>query len=419
MGLIVQKFGGSSVSNLEKLELVAEHIISEVKNGNKVVVVVSAQGKTTDKLISEELEIIKNPINILKNSDLDFSKRDNYLKREHDVLVSTGEQITISKLAMLLNRLNYKAVSLTGWQVPIITNSDYSNSHIRYIENDKINDLLNSGNIVIVAGFQGVDENGNITTFGRGGSDTTAVALAASLKADRCDIYTDVDYVYTADPRIVENAQKIKTISYDEMLELASMGAKVLHNRCVEIGKKYNVPIYVKSTFDKTCPGTLVTHQDAIENLVISGVTKDDYISRIMVRGLDNKIGRTYQLFKLLSDNSINVDVIVQSFGEYVNKNIAFTVKMNDLEKTLEVLEKNKEILSADEILHFENLSKISIVGVGIANKPGVASNMFEALYDNNINMHMVTTSEIKISVLVNSSEADLAVRAIHNKFFE
>lgn len=402
MGLIVQKFGGSSVANTQKLKMVSDHIISEVNNGNKVVVVVSAQGKTTDRLISEEMEITNNPI-----------------KREHDVLVSTGEQITISKLAMLLNELGYKAVSLTGWQIPIITNSDYTNSHIRYINNDKIIEYLNSDNIVIVAGFQGVDELGNITTLGRGGSDTTAVALAANLHAERCDIFTDVDGVYTSDPRIVENVKQIKNISYDEMLELSSMGAKVLHNRCVEIGKKYQVPIYVKSTFEKNSIGTLVTHQDSFEDLVISGVTKDDYISRIMVKGLDNKIGRTYQLFKLLSDNSINVDVIVQSFGEYVNKNIAFTVKKNDLNKTLQILEENKEFLSAEEILHFENLSKISVIGVGIANKPGIASKMFEALYENNINMHMVTTSEIKISVLVNSSQSDLAVRAIHNKFFD
>lgn len=402
MGLIVQKFGGSSVANLEKLEMVAEHIISEVKNGNKVVVVVSAQGKTTDRLISEEMEITKNPV-----------------KREHDVLVSTGEQITISKLAMLLNKLGYKAVSLTGWQVPIITNSDYSNSRIRYIENKKILEYLDAGNVVIVAGFQGVDENGNITTFGRGGSDTTAVALAGSLQAGRCDIYTDVDGVYTSDPRVVDNVRKIDNMSYDEMLELSSMGAKVLHNRCVEIGQKYNVPIYVKSTFEKESIGTLVSNKPSFEDLVLSGVIKDDYISRITVVGLENKIGRTYQLFKLLAENSINVDIIVQSFGEHITKDIAFTVKMNDLEKALKILEENKENLKIEDVLHCENLSKISIIGMGIANKPGVASDMFEALYENNINMHMITTSEIKISVLVNSNEADLAVKAIHNKFFE
>ena len=401
MGIIVQKFGGSSVANLERLELVSEHIIEEVKKGNKVVVVVSAQGKTTDRLISEEAEITENPD-----------------RREHDVLVSTGEQITIAKLAMLLIKKKYKAVSLTGWQIPIVTNSEFSNSRVRYIHNQTINDYLNSGNIVIVAGFQGVDESGNITTFGRGGSDTTAVALAASLKAEKCDIYTDVDGVYTSDPRIVNDVKKLKSISYDEMLEMSSMGAKVLHNRCVEIGKKYKVPIYVKSTFEKNSIGTLVNNKN-LEDLVINGVTKDDYISRITIVGLENKIGKTYELFKILSKNLINVDIIVQSFGEHITKDIAFTVKMNDLQKTLEVLEENKEVLGAQEILHSENLSKVSIIGVGIANKPGVAADMFEALYENNINMHMISTSEIKISVLVNSEEADLAVRAIHDKFFK
>lgn len=400
MGLIVQKFGGSSVANTEKLHLVAEHIIKEVENNNQVIVVVSAQGKTTDKLISEELEITKNPV-----------------KREHDVLVSTGEQITAAKLAILLNSKKYKAVSLTGWQIPIITNSEFSNSKIRYINNETIKEYLNSGNIVIVSGFQGVDENGNITTLGRGGSDTTAVSLAASLKADKCDIYTDVDGIYTADPRIVEKAEKLKTITYEEMLELSSLGAKVLHNRCVEIGKNYNVPIYVKSTFEKNSESTLVTNKD-FENFTISGVTKDDYISRITIVGLENKIGKTYEIFKLLSENSINTDIIIQSFGEFITKDITFTVKMSDLQKTLDVLENNKEKLNAKEILHSENLSKVSIVGVGISDKPGVAAAMFEALYEKNINMHMISTSEIKISVLVNTTQAEIAVNAIHKKFF-
>ena len=402
MGLIVQKFGGSSVANIQKLELVTEHIIYEVEKGNKVVVVVSAQGKTTDRLIAEEEEITKTP-----------------LKREHDVLVSTGEQITIAKLSMLLNEKNYRAVSLTGWQIPIITNSEFSNSRIKYIHNETVEEYLNAGNIVIVAGFQGVDENGNITTFGRGGSDTTAVALAASLKAERCDIYTDVDGVFTTDPRITDKAKKIKTISYEEMLELSSMGAKVLHNRCVEIGKKYNVPIYVKSTFEKISDGTLITNSGNLEDLVINGVTKDDYISRITIVGIENKIGRSYELFKLLAKHNINVDVIVQSFGEHIIKDIAFTVKMNDLDKTLKILDENKEMLNAKEILHCENLSKVSIIGVGIANKPGVAADMFEALYENNINMHMISTSEIKISVLVNENVAENTLKALHNKFIQ
>ena len=402
MGLIVQKFGGSSVADTDKLKKVSEKIIKEKKSGNDVVVVVSAQGKTTDRLISEEREVTDNPS-----------------KREHDVLVSTGEQITIAKLAMMLHDFGYKAVSLTGWQIPIITNSEFGNSRIRYIHNETIMDLLASDNIVIVAGFQGIDENYNITTFGRGGSDTTAVALAASLKAERCDIYTDVDGIFTVDPRIVKNAKKIDNICYEEMLEMASLGAKVLHNRCVEIAQKYNVPIYVKSTFEKDSIGTKVSNKKPLEDLVINGVAKDDNISRITIVGLDNKIGKTYELFKLLSDNNINIDIIVQAFGETSIKNITFTVKMTDLNRTLKILNENKDRLNAKEILHAENLSKVSIVGVGIANKPGVAADMFEALYEKNINMHMITTSEIKISVLVNIEDANIAVNAIHEKFFK
>ena len=334
-------------------------------------------------------------------------------------MVSTGEQITTAKLAMVLKSRGINAISLTGWQIPIITNSNHSEARIRYIENETINEYLIAGNVVIVAGFQGVDELGNITTFGRGGSDTTAVALAASLKADRCDIYTDVDGVYLADPRIIPDVKKMNVVSYDEMLELSSMGAKVLHNRCVEIGKKYNVPIYVKSTFEKNSIGTKISNNDDLEDLVINGVAKDDYISRITVIGLENKIGKTYEIFKLLADSQVNVDVIMQTLGENVAKDISFTVKMNDLDKTLKILEENKDKINAKEILHSENLSKVSIVGVGIANRPGVAADMFEALYENNINMHMVTTSEIKISILVNSSESELAVKAIHDKFFK
>lgn len=400
MSIVVQKFGGSSVATTEKLKQVADHIILERNKGNDVVVVVSAQGKTTDRLIAEEKEITKKPV-----------------LREHDVLVSTGEQITIAKLAMLLNSMKVNAISLTGWQIPIITNSEHGNAKIKYINNSIIKDYLAAGNVVVVAGFQGIDELGNITTFGRGGSDTTAVALAASLEASKCDIFTDVDGVYSADPKVVETPFKIRTIEYDEMLELASQGAKVLHNRCVEIGKKYDVPIYVKSTFEKDSLGTLVTKNN-IEDLVINGVAKDDYISRITIVNLENKIGKTYELFKILGDNSISVDFISQIYGENVEKNVVFTIKQNDLDKTLEVLENNKEELNFERILHKENLSKVSIIGVGIANKPGVATDMFEALYKHNINIHMISTSEIKITVLVDSDEADEAVQAIHDKFF-
>lgn len=401
MGIVVQKFGGSSVADAEKLLKVCKHIIKEYEKDNNVAVIVSAQGKTTDKLISEEREITKRPN-----------------KREHDVLVSTGEQITIAKLAMTLQELGYKAISLTGWQIPIITTSEFGNAKIKYINTKTILDLFNEKYIVIIAGFQGIDENLNITTFGRGGSDTTAVAIAAALNADKCEIFTDVDGVFSSDPRIVENVQKLDKVSYDEMLELSSMGAKVLHNRCVEIGKKYNLPILVKSTFEEESDGTIVT-DSYMEDLTISGVTKDDHIARISVMGLENKIGRTYNVFKLLADNDINVDVIVQSFGENVNKNLSFSIKTADLDEAIKLLNDHIQEIGAREIRYFDNLSKISIIGVGIANKTGVAADMFEALYENNINMHMISTSEIKISVLVDREDSNKAVNAIHKKFYD
>lgn len=401
MGIVVQKFGGSSVADAEKLLKVCKHIIKEYNEGNNVAVVVSAQGKTTDRLISEEKEITKKPN-----------------KREHDVLVSTGEQITIAKLAMTLQELGYKAISLAGWQIPIITTSEFGNAKIKYVNTKTILDLFEEKYIVIIAGFQGIDEKLNITTFGRGGSDTTAVAVAATLKADKCEIFTDVDGVFSSDPRIVEDVKKLEKISYDEMLELSSMGAKVLHNRCVEIGKKYNLPIIVKSTFEEQSDGTVVT-DSYMEDLTISGVTKDDHIARISVMGLENKIGRTYNVFKLLADNDINVDVIVQSFGENVNKNISFSIKTSDLEDAVKILNDHINEIGAREIRYFDNLSKISIIGVGIANKTGVAADMFEALYENNINMHMISTSEIKISVLVDREDSNKAVNAIHKKFYD
>lgn len=340
-------------------------------------------------------------------------------KREHDVLVSTGEQVTASKLCMCLEKLGYNAISYTGWQVPIITNSVFGNARIKEIDTSKISSDLNNGKIVVLAGFQGVDADLNITTLGRGGSDTTAVAIAASLDATRCEIYTDVDGIYSADPRVVKDVSKIDTISYDEMLELASLGAKVLHNRCVEIGKKYDIPIHVKSTFEKESIGTIVTKKDSFEDLCISGVAKEDNIARIVLIGKTNKIGRIYKVFKMLADNDINVDVIVQAFGEHMSKDISFTVKEKDLELTLELLNENANEFDIKEIKSCTELSKVSIVGIGIANNPGVASSVFEALYENNINMHMISTSEIKISVLVNSNVAETALNAIHNKFIK
>lgn len=359
-------------------------------------------GKTTDKLIAEEAEITNMPS-----------------KREHDVLVSTGEQITIAKLCMCLQKMGYDAISYTGWQIPILTNHIYGNARIKEIATDRIKDDLQERKIVVVAGFQGVDEDLNITTLGRGGSDTTAVALAAALQAERCDIYTDVDGIFSADPRVVKNVSKIENISYDEMLELASLGAKVLHNRCVEIGKKYHIPIYVKSTFEEESRGTLVHEEEYMEKLSIRGIAKEDNIVRITLVGKNNKIGQIYRVFKLLADYDINVDIIVQAFGEHMAKDISFTIKEKDLSLTLELLNQHADMFDIQEIKSCTGLSKISIVGVGIGNHPGVAANLFEVLYENNINMHMISTSEIKISVLVNHNVADIAMNAIHNRFIE
>lgn len=402
MGIVVQKFGGTSVANTEKLKIVCNHITKEFDSGNNVAVVVSAQGKTTDRLITEEKEITQSPN-----------------KREHDVLLSTGEQITISKLAIMLNEMGYKAISLTGWQIPILTDDSFGNAKIISINAETILDLFDAGYIVIIAGFQGVNGNGEITTLGRGGSDTTAVAVASCLNADKCEIFTDVDGIFTTDPRISEKARKIDVIAYDEMLELSSMGAKVLHNRCVELGKKFNIPIIVKDTSKIDSTGSVVKDMKSLEDMEISGIAKDDNISRITVMGLENKVGKTYKVFKLLAEHKINVDTIVQSFGENINKNLSFTIKTTDLNRTLQILDENLKPLTAKEVIHFDDLSKVSIVGIGMTNRTGIASKMFEALYEKNINMHLISTSEIKVTVLVNQDEADDAVKAIHDKFFE
>lgn len=402
MGIIVQKFGGSSVATTEKLFNVCNHISKEYEKGNKVVVVVSAQGKTTDKLVNEEAEITENPN-----------------KREHDVLVSTGEQITISKLVMCLNELGYDAISYTGWQVPIVTDENHCNARIKYINTDKIIDKLQLGKIVIIAGFQGVSEQGEITTLGRGGSDTTAVALASALKSERCDIFTDVDGVYSSDPRVVDDVVKIKSISYDEMLELASLGAKVLHNRCVEIAKKYDTEINVKSSFKEKSLGTTIKKPRDMEGLTISGITKDDNISRVTIIGKENKVGRLYKVFKILSENNITVDTIAQSLGEHMIKDISFTVKKTDLNNTIKILNENLEELNAEKILHYENLSKVSVVGTGIVNNPKISATIFEVLYENDINMHMISTSEIKISVILNKNQSEIALKAIHEKLLK
>lgn len=399
MALIVQKFGGTSVANKERVMNVARRIIETYKQGNTVVVVVSAQGRTTDELIEKALEINENPS-----------------RREMDVLLSAGEQMSMALLAMAIQKLGYPAVSLTGYQAGIYTDSHYGNARVLGVNTERIFNELDKKNIVIVAGFQGKNKFDDITTLGRGGSDTTAVALAAALKADLCEIYTDVDGVYTADPRIVPNARKLKDISYDEMLELATLGAKVLHNRSVELAKKYNINLVIRSSFNNE-EGTTVKEVEKVEGMIVRGVTKDDNIARITVLGVEDKPGKAFQIFSLLAKENISVDLIIQSEGREDKKDIAFTVSKRDLPKALEVLNENLAVIGACGVEYCDKWSKVSIVGAGMINHPGVAAKMFEALYDADINIHMISTSEIRISVLIDAEDADKAVNFIHNKF--
>lgn len=399
MGLIVQKYGGSSVANADRILNVAGRIKDAHNEGHSVVVVVSAQGDTTDNLIEKAKEINPNPS-----------------KREMDMLLSTGEQISIALLAMALDKQGLQAISLTGFQAGITSDSNYGNARIKTIDTERIFRELDRKNIVIVAGFQGFNRFDDITTFGRGGSDTTAVALAAALKADLCEIYTDVDGVYTADPQIVENASKLDDISYDEMLELASLGANVLHSRSVEMAKKYNVNLMVKSSLKKV-PGTIVKEVGNVEKMFVRGVARDNDIARIAVMSIEDKPGMAFKLFSLLAKEKISIDLILQSIGRDGTKDISFTVSKGNLKKTVELIDHNIGMFGAKEVSFSDKYSKVSIVGAGMVNNPGVAALMFEALYDDDINIHMITTSEIKISVLVDEHEAERAVNAIHEKF--
>ena len=399
LGLIVQKFGGSSVADAAKVINVAERVTETYKAGNQVIVVVSAQGDTTDDLITKANEI--NP---------DASKR------EMDVLLSSGEQISIALLAMAIEKIGCPVVSLTGWQAGFNTNAASGNARINNIDTERMQSELDRRNIIVVAGFQGLDKYDNITTLGRGGSDTSAVAIAAAMRADKCEIYTDVDGVYTADPRICKDAKKLDEITYDEMLELASLGANVLHNRSVEMAKKYNVKLEVKSSFERV-PGTLVKEVVSVEKMLIRGVTRDNDVARIAVVGLENTPGIAFRVFSQLAQENINVDMILQSVGREGTKDIAFTVTRENEAKTLEVLEGLKDILNYKEVNHRDDLSKVSIVGAGMVNNPGVAAKMFEALFDNDINIHMISTSEIKVSVLIKLENAEKAVKVIHDKF--
>jgi aspartate kinase len=387
MGLIVQKFGGSSVANAERLCNVANIVTSAYKAGNNVVVVVSAQGDTTDDLIEKAKEINTAPS-----------------KREMDVLLSSGEQISMSLLAMAIEKLGFPVVSLTGWQVGIQTDSSYSNARIRTIPTDRLLRELDKKNIVIVAGFQGINKYDDITTLGRGGSDTTAVALAASLNADICQIYTDVDGVYTADPRKVKNAKKLEDISYDEMLELASLGAQVLHNRSVELAKKYNVNLEVVSSFNRV-PGTKVKEESQVEKMLVKGVAKDSNVARIAIVGVPDVPGIAFKIFSLLAQKKINVDIILQSIGRDNTKDISFTVASSHMDSAIAVLKDYNTTIGAKDIIADDNVSKISIVGAGMATNAGVASTMFEALFEAGINIQMISTSEIKISILIDRKD--------------
>ncbi len=401
MALIVQKFGGSSVADAEKVKNVANRVVETARENNQVVVVVSAQGDTTDDLIEKAQEI--NP----KAS-----------KREMDMLLSSGEQISIALLAMAIENLEYPVISLTGWQAGFKTNSSAGNARIDKIDVERIQSELDKHKIVIVAGFQGIDKYDNITTLGRGGSDTSAVALAAALRANKCEIYTDVDGVYTTDPRIVPNAVKLDEITYDEMLELASLGANVLHNRSVEMAKKYNVQLEVKSSFQRV-PGTIVKEVIPMEKMLIRGVTRDNDVARIAIIGLEDTPGIAFKVFSALAKDGINVDMILQSIGHNGKKDIVFTVTKSNLEKTIATIEALKETVPYQEINHKDNLSKVSIVGAGMVNNPGVAAKMFEALFDASINIHMIATSELKVSVLINIENAERAVQVIHDKFMK
>ena len=399
MALIVQKYGGTSVRDAERVMNVARRITDAYKEGNNVVVAVSAQGDTTDDLIEKAKEINPNPS-----------------KREMDMLLSTGEQISISLLAMAIEKLGYPVVSLTGWQAGVKTDTKHGMARIKTIDTERLMMELDNRKIVIVAGFQGISKYDNITTLGRGGSDTSAVALAAALHADLCEIYTDVDGVYTTDPRICPSAYKLEEISYDEMLELASLGANVLHNRSVEMAKKYNVKMSVRSSLNNS-EGTYVKEESQVEKMLVRGVTRDNDCARIALCGVEDAPGKAFQVFEMIAKAGISVDLILQSIGDGKTKDISFTVAEGDLDATLKLLEENNGMIKAREIKSASDISKVSIVGAGMVNNSGVAAKMFEALSDAHINIKMIATSEIKISVLVAQNDAERAVNAIHDKF--
>ncbi|MGE5544547.1 MAG: aspartate kinase [Bacillota bacterium] len=400
MGLVVQKFGGSSVATIDRIKNVAGRVINERNRGNRVVVVVSAMGDSTDELISLADQIGKN-----------------LPDREMDMLLTTGEQQSAALLTMMLHNMGCPAISLTGWQSGIMTDPVYTKARIAGIKPDRIKTELEQGKVVVVAGFQGISPDGDLTTLGRGGSDTTAVALAAVLGADVCDIYTDVDGVFTADPRIVKEASKLDMISYEEMLELASLGAGVLQPRAVEFAMHYNVTVQVRSSFNME-PGTFVTEVGKMEsNRVVSGVAHDLNVAKVALFDVPDKPGVAQAIFKALADVNINVDMIVQAAMRDERNDIAFTITKDDLPRALPVVERVCQEIGASGTAYGEDLAKVSIVGAGMMSNPGVAAAMFETLANEGINIHMISTSEIKVSCIIAANEIEKAVKAIHSRF--
>lgn len=399
--LIVKKFGGSSVADKERIYHVARRCIEDYQNGHDVVVVLSAMGKTTDKLIEMAKDINPNPS-----------------KREMDMLLATGEQTSVALMSMAMGALGVPSVSLNAFQVAMHTSSAYGNSRFKRIDSERIRHELDSRKIVIITGFQGVNKYEDITTLGRGGSDTTAVALAAALKAETCEIYTDVEGIYTADPRIVPNARKLEEITYDEMLELATLGAKVLHNRSVELAKKYGVQLVVRSSLN-SAEGTIVKEEVDVESMLISGVAVDKNTARIAVIGVQDVPGIAFKIFDLLGKNNLNVDIIIQSIGRDGTKDVSFTIARDDVQEVVALLNENKSRITAQRIEVDETIAKVSVVGAGMQSNPGVAAKMFEAIYNAGINIRMIATSEIRITVLLDESDAEKAMRVVHDRFIE
>lgn len=398
--IIVQKYGGSSVANIERIKKVAEKIIEKAKEGNKMVVVVSAMGKTTDELTKMAGQITSSPN-----------------ERELDMLISTGEQVSIALLTMAIHSLGRDAISFTGMQAGIVTNTVHTKAKVFAVNHKKLKLALEKGKIVIVAGFQGIDVNGDITTLGRGGSDTTAIALAARLEASGCEIYTDVDGVYTADPRIVRTACRIPVISYDEMAEMASLGAKVMHYRAIDLARNYKVKILVKSSFIEG-KGTLIKEAGPmLEKVIVRGVTQETNVGKIVVRGVPDVPGVAYKLFEALAEKEIIVDMIIQSAHHNQVNDIAFTVALNDFDKAIRITKQIAKEIGAKEVISESEVAKVSIVGAGITSDPAIAARMFGALAKEGVNIDMISTSGIKISCLVSSPRIEDAVRTIHKEF--